>query len=480
MSEEINNGQDHNDNQYEDVCYICRRPESKAGKMVRIPNNICICQDCMQKTFDSMGSMNMNMFSGMPYMEMFTGGKAPAYEEIPKNQKLKKRKAEPKAEKEKKEAEDAGEILDLEHLPAPHIIKQHLDEYVIGQEHAKKVMSVAVYNHYKRVLTDSMDDIEIEKSNMLMVGPTGCGKTHMVKTLAKILQVPLAITDATSLTEAGYIGDDVESVLSKLLAAAGNDVDKAEHGIIFIDEIDKIAKKRNTNSRDVSGESVQQGMLKLLEGSKVEVPVGATSKNAMVPMTTVDTRNILFICGGAFPELDKVIQKRLTRQSSIGFRAELKDAFDKDDLLSKVTVEDLREFGMIPEFLGRLPIICSLQAMTEEMLAQIMTQPKNAILKQYQKLLRLDEVDLQFEEDAIASVAEKAAEKKTGARALRALIEEFMLDIMYEIPKDDLIGRVIITKDYIENRGAPRIEMRGSGEAKLLSQKLRLETTQSE
>ncbi len=480
MSEEINKGQDNRDNEYEDVCYICRRPESKAGRMVRIPNNICICQDCMQKTFDSMGSMNMNMFPGMPYMDMFTGGAAPAYEEIPKNQKLKRKKPEPKAE-EKKEAKtgEQEEIFDLAHLPAPHIIKQHLDEYVIGQEHAKKVMAVAVYNHYKRVLTDSMDDIEIEKSNMLMVGPTGCGKTHMVKTLARILQVPLAITDATSLTEAGYIGDDVESVLSKLLAAADNDVEKAEHGIIFIDEIDKIAKKRNTNSRDVSGESVQQGMLKLLEGSKVEVPVGATSKNAMVPMATVDTRNILFICGGAFPELDKVIQKRLTRQASIGFRAELKDAFDKDDLLSKVTVEDLREFGMIPEFLGRLPIICSLQAMTEDMLAQIMTQPKNAILKQYQKLLLLDEVDLQFEEDAIASVAKKAAEKKTGARALRALIEEFMMDIMYEIPKDDLIGRVIITKDYIENHGAPRIEMRGSGEARPLSRKLMLESGDS-
>ena len=468
MSEE-NNNNNSNNNDYEDVCYICRRPESRAGKMIHIPNNICICQDCMQKTFDSMGNMG-GAFPGMPYMDIFTGGHIPPYDDIPQNQKVKKRTPKPKEEK-KKDVSDM-DAFDVRHLPAPHIIKEHLDEYVIGQEYAKKVMSVAVYNHYKRVLTDTMDDIEIEKSNMLMVGPTGCGKTYLVKTLARILQVPLAITDATSLTEAGYIGDDVESVLSKLLAAADNDVERAEHGIIFIDEIDKIAKKRNTNSRDVSGESVQQGMLKILEGSKVEVPVGATNKNAMVPMTTIDTRNILFICGGAFPELDKVIKKRLTSQAGIGFTAELKDAYDEDEnILSKVTVEDLREFGMIPEFLGRLPIIFSLQAMTEDMLAQIMTQPKNAILKQYQKLLALDEVDLQFDEDAIKAVAKKAAEKKTGARALRAIIEEFMLDIMYEIPKDDLIGRVTITKDYIEDHGAPRIEMRGSGEAKLLTQR---------
>ena len=467
MAEDRDNNNTNENNDYEDICYICRRPESKAGKMIHIPNNICICSDCMQKTFDSMGSMSG--FPGMPYMDMFGMGQPPTFEEIPKNQKLKKKN--PETEKKSKKKTDEV-VFDIQHLPAPHIIKQQLDEYVIGQEHAKKVMSVAVYNHYKRVLTDTMDDIEIEKSNMLMIGPTGCGKTYLVKTLARILQVPLAITDATSLTEAGYIGDDVESVLSKLLAAADNDVEKAERGIVFIDEIDKIAKKRNTNSRDVSGESVQQGMLKLLEGSQVEVPVGATSKNAMVPMTTIDTRNILFICGGAFPELEKVIKKRLTKQAAIGFRAELKDQYDEDEnILKKVAVEDLREFGMIPEFLGRLPVICALEAMTEEMLKQIMTQPKNAILKQYQKLLRLDEVDLCFDEDAVEAIAKKAAEKKTGARALRAIIEEFMLDIMYEIPKDDLIGRVSITKDYIENKGAPRIEMRGSGEATLLTQR---------
>ena len=332
----------------------------------------------------------------------------------------------------------------------------------MGQEYAKKAMSVAVYNHYKRVATDSMDDIEIEKSNMLMIGPTGSGKTYLVKTLARILDVPLAITDATSLTEAGYIGDDIESVVSKLLAAADNDVETAEQGIIFIDEIDKIAKKKNSSQRDVSGESVQQGMLKLLEGSDVEVPVGANSKNAMVPLTTVNTKNILFICGGAFPDLEGIIKERLTKQASIGFGADLKDKYDHDKtILSKVTVEDLRNFGMIPEFLGRLPIIFTLQGMNEEMLIQILKEPKNAILKQYQKLLALDEVKLEFDDGALSAIAEKAIKKDTGARALRAIIEEFMLDIMYEIPKDDNIGQVTITRAYIEGTGGPIISLRG-------------------
>lgn len=467
MSEEVKNRD--NDSEYEDVCYICRRPESVAGKMIHIPNDICICSDCMQKTFDSMDKMG-SPFGGMPYMDMFSMGQPPQNAEVPKRQKVKKRKAE----KKKEENVQAEGIFDIQHLPAPHVIKGTLDEYVVGQDFAKKVMAVAVYNHYKRVLTDQNenDGVEIEKSNMLMIGPTGAGKTYLVKTLARILQVPLAITDATSLTEAGYIGDDVESVLSKLLAAADNDVERAEHGIIFIDEIDKIAKKRNTNSRDVSGESVQQGLLKLLEGSDVEVPVGATNKNAMVPMTTVNTRNILFVCGGAFPELEKIIKNRLTKQSSIGFASQLRDAYDDDEnIFQKVAGEDLREFGMIPEFLGRLPIVFSLQAMTEEMLQKVLTQPKNAIIKQYQKLLSLDEVDLRFDDSAIKVIAQKAVEKKTGARALRAIIEDFMLDIMYEIPKDDMIGRVTITGDYIEKKGAPLIEMRESGEAKLLTQR---------
>lgn len=449
-TESKKNNNKNNDDNYESVCYICRRPESKVGKMIRIPNNICICSDCMQKTFDTINTSNpyMDMMGFPPnFMNLNAGPK-----DVPKNQKLKK-----KSEGKKTKA------FDIKNIPAPHIIKGKLDDFVVGQEHAKKALSVAVYNHYKRVAAGDNEDIEIEKSNMLMIGPTGSGKTFLVKTLAKLLDVPLAITDATSLTEAGYIGDDVESVLSKLLAAADNDVEKAEQGIIFIDEIDKIAKKRNTNNRDVSGESVQQGLLKLLEGSEVEVPVGATSKNAMVPMTTINTRNILFICGGAFPDLDIIIKNRLNKQSSIGFSADLKDKYDNDpELLKKVTVEDLREFGLIPEFIGRLPIIFTLEGLTKEMLIKVLKEPKNAILKQYQKLLSYDEVLLEFDEGAMDIIAEKALEKKTGARALRAILEEFMLDIMYEIPKDENIGKVVITRDYIEKKGVPYIEMRGS------------------
>ena len=444
--------QKKDDDEYEKVCFICHRPESQTGKMMDLPNHISVCPDCMQKSFDMMsgGQMDYSQLLNMPGVQMFSVDDLENV--IPKKQKIKK----------KKEGEERKPILDIKDIPAPHKIKAKLDDFVVGQEYAKKAMSVAVYNHYKRVATDTMDDIEIEKSNMLMIGPTGCGKTYLVKTLAKLLDVPLAITDATSLTEAGYIGDDIESVVSKLLAAADSDVEKAEQGIIFIDEIDKIAKKKNTSQRDVSGESVQQGMLKLLEGSEVEVPVGANSKNAMVPLTTVNTKNILFICGGAFPDLDNIIKERLTKQATIGFNAELKDKYDHDkNILSKVTIEDLRAFGMIPEFIGRLPIIFTLQGLDEDLLVKILKEPKNAILKQYQKLLALDEVKLEFEDDALRAIAEKAVKKNTGARALRAIIEEFMLDIMYEIPKDDSIGEVVITRSYIEGTGGPVIMLRG-------------------
>ncbi len=440
------------DSEYEKLCSICHRPESITGKMIELPNNLYVCPDCMQKSFDMMnnGQIDLNQLMRMPGVQILN--MQDLENMMPKQQKVKKKK-------EKKEEKPE---LDLHNIPAPHKIKAKLDDYVIGQEQAKKIISVAVYNHYKRVVTDTMDDIEIEKSNILMLGPTGSGKTYLVKTLARLLDVPLAITDATSLTEAGYIGDDIESLVSKLLAAADNDVEKAERGIIFVDEIDKIAKKKNTNQRDVSGESVQQGMLKLLEGSDVEVPVGANSKNAMVPLTTVNTRNILFICGGAFPGLEQIIKERLNKHSSIGFIADLKDKYDNDkNLLSKVTVEDLRNFGMIPEFLGRLPVICTLQSLDRDMFVKILKEPRNAILKQYQKLLALDEVRLEFEDDALYAIAEKAMEKDTGARALRAIIEEFMLDIMYEIPKDDSIGEVIITRDYIEGTGGPVIRLRG-------------------
>lgn len=457
--EEIVSGEtgDQEDNQeYEKYCFLCRRPESKAGKMIDLPNEIHICTECMQKSFDTMnqnwgnGNMNYMDLSNLPNISMIDLSN------------LSQQKPAPKKVKKKKEEKKPEPVLDLKKIPAPHKIKASLDEYVIGQEHAKKVMSVAVYNHYKRVATNTMDEIEIEKSNMLMIGPTGSGKTYLVKTLAKLLDVPLAIADATSLTEAGYIGDDIESVVSKLLAAADNDVEKAEHGIIFIDEIDKIAKKKNTNQRDVSGEAVQQGMLKLLEGSEIEVPVGANSKNAMVPLTTVNTRNILFICGGAFPDLENIIKERLNKQASVGFLADLKDKYDHDEhLLEKVTVEDIRTFGMIPEFIGRLPVIFTLSGLTKEMLVKILKEPKNAILKQYQKLLALDEVKLDFEEGALEAIAQKALEKETGARALRAILEDFMLDIMYEIPKDDSIGQVIITKEYIQGSGGPKILLRG-------------------
>ena len=368
----------------------------------------------------------------------------------------------------KKKKKVKKELFKLSEIPAPHAITAQLDEYVIGQEQAKKVISVAVYNHYKRVFSKTSPDaekygtdIEIEKSNILMIGPTGSGKTYLVKTLAKLLDVPLAIADATSLTEAGYIGDDIESVLTKLLAAAGGDVQKAEMGIVFIDEIDKIAKKKSTNTRDVSGESVQQELLKLLEGADVEVPVGTGQKNAMTPMEMVNTDNILFICGGAFPDLETIIKERLTNTTSIGFGSDPKDKYDKDpDILSKVTNQDLREFGMIPEFLGRLPVTVTLQGLTKDFLVRILKEPKNAILKQYRKLLAMDEVNLNFDDDALEWIAEQALKKDTGARALRAIIEEFMLDIMFEIPKDSEIGSVTITRAYLEKHGGPRIEMR--------------------
>ena len=467
--------EDNDDNQYEHICYVCRRPESKAGKMITMPGGMCLCHDCMQKSFDAImkNGMDFSQLQNMPYMNMnlndFNNLNIPGME-IPKKQKIKK--------KSEKEAQPA---FDLKNIPAPHKIKGELDQYVIGQEQAKKVISVAVYNHYKRVFSQTAkaqteekeqmaedEEVRIEKSNILMIGPTGSGKTYLVKTLARLLDVPLAIADATALTEAGYIGDDIESVVSKLLAAADNDVEKAERGIIFIDEIDKIAKKKTSSQRDVSGESVQQGMLKLLEGSEVEVPVGANSKNAMVPLTTVNTKNILFICGGAFPDLEDIIKERLQKKTSMGFNAELKDTVEHDEeLLSKVTIEDLRKFGMIPEFLGRLPIVFTLKGLDKEMLVKILKEPKNAILKQYQKLLALDEVKLEFDDSALEAIAEKAMEKDTGARALRAIIEEFMLDIMYEIPKDDSIGEVTITEAYIEGTGGPLIELRSQSVPRL-------------
>ena len=467
-----------NTEDFEKVCFMCRRTESQAGKMISLPGGISVCPDCMQKSFDAMDSpqfksvLNLQNFTGMknfPDMGMID------LDTLLQNMQKPKGVKKPKQEKEKKKEErNAKAVFDIRSLPAPHRIKAALDDYVIGQEYAKKVISVAVYNHYKRVRTgtNSFDEIEIEKSNMLMIGPTGSGKTYLVKTLSRLLDVPLALADATALTEAGYIGDDVESVLSKLLAAADNDVEKAQTGIVFIDEIDKLAKKQNTNQRDVSGESVQQGLLKLLEGSEVEVPVGATSKNAMVPMTTVNTKNILFICAGAFPGLEDIIKRRLTKSSAMGFESRLKDYYDSDpDIMTKARTQDLKEYGMIPEFIGRLPMVFALRKLDREMLVRILREPKNAILKQYQKLLELDEVRLDFQDGALEAIADEALSRDTGARALRSVIEEFMLDIMYEIPKDDNIGKVLITREYIEHKGGPVVTMRSSQNALLTGPK---------
>ena len=386
------NGHDGSSGEF---CFMCRRSEEQAGKMVYLPGGLRICQDCMQKTMDMASKMDLQSLMNNPMFMQgnpFFQGTVPSQSGQDKEKEDKniteeqtKRSVEPvsadlsevengedepetgdkpddedsgtsrgggdgrrpsisflnlgdlfgggfgggqQPKVKKKKKEGPKPVFSIDNIPAPHKIKEELDKYIIGQERAKKVISVAAYNHYKRVKTGTMDDIEIEKSNILLLGPTGCGKTYIVKTLASLLDVPLAIADATSLTEAGYIGDDIESVVSKLLAAADNDVEKTEKGIVFIDEIDKIAKKKNVNSRDVSGESVQQGLLKLLEGADVEVPVGANSKNAMVPLTTINTRNILFICGGAFPDLERIVRERLTRQTSIGFAAEIRDKYD--------------------------------------------------------------------------------------------------------------------------------------------------------
>lgn len=461
------------------VCFVCKKPESEVGKLIEIPNKMKVCNSCLQQAFNTMGNLgflndiiktneektdktetkesenkkNIPVFSidlsdlGLGNLGKILGNNAPVTKV-----------------KEKKEGEEDKPALSMDDVPAPHKLKEMLDEYVIGQDRAKKIISVAVYNHYKRVFLEHKRDenlAKIEKSNILMLGPTGSGKTYLVKTLAKILNVPLAIADATSLTEAGYIGDDIESVLSKLLAAADGDVAKAESGIVFIDEIDKIAKKANTKNRDVSGESVQQELLKMLEGSKIDVPVGGNQKNALTPMTSINTDNILFICGGAFPDLENIIKERLSNKGSMGFNAILKDDLEKqEDLFSQVDMEDIRKFGMIPEFLGRLPIVLSLSKLDEAALVKVLREPKNAILKQYIRLLELDEVKLEFEDEALIEIAKKAMEKGTGARALRSIIEEFMLDIMYEVPKDNNIGKVIITKDYIEKKGSPKIEFR--------------------